>query len=480
MDDLLPRLKANYAMRIDHLGIKNIWFYLIHSVFLLLILCNYSYGQSDMIIDHRYAHLGVLKSIPGQWIDSAKTKLHIRYEHTSHGSQITGGMASLDAFMGGDGIYVYSNNGGEDILDLHDIYQSDLSAGEFTWQQKTRDYLDDPENQDCNIVMWSWCQILGHDGDKDPGYCSKMEELILEYGPGGSEILKGDRTVPVQFIFMTGHVNGQGEEGKTNQNNNYIRNHCRTNNRILFDFADIESYDPDGNYFLDKYCHDNCVYNDQGSDDGNWATEWIEGKVEMTSTGDIAHNEPNGGDWYQSSAAHTHPVNANMKAYAAWYMFARMAGWQPSGSSVLVDSIYIYPEGGLGKIDSDEGTLQLYADVFPDSATVKTIAWSAFNGEGSATIDENGLLTAVENGIVYAVAIAEDASGVSDTLKIIITHQIKEVESLILSTLNNQSVISSGDSIQVLAEILPVDADSQRVELIVEPITGTATVTVDN
>ena len=154
------------------------FFLLILSGFLDVTLVN---AQTDMIIDHRYARLDVLKGIPSEWIDSAKKNLHIRYEHTSHGSQITSGMTNLDAFMGGSGVYIFENNGGQGILDFHDVYDSDLSAGENTWQQKTRDYLDDAANQDCNVVMWSWCQILGHDGDEDPGYCSKMETLIAEY-----------------------------------------------------------------------------------------------------------------------------------------------------------------------------------------------------------------------------------------------------------------------------------------------------------
>ena len=89
-------------------------------IYLMTLVINMS-AQSDMIIDHRYARLEVLKSIPSNWIDSAKNILHIRYEHTSHGSQITSGMANLDAFMGGNGVFVYANNGGHGVLDLNDI-----------------------------------------------------------------------------------------------------------------------------------------------------------------------------------------------------------------------------------------------------------------------------------------------------------------------------------------------------------------------
>lgn len=107
--------------------------------------------------------------------------------------------------------------------------------------------------------------------------------------------------------------------------------------------------------------------------------------------------------------------------------------------------------------------------------TLQTIIWSVVDGSGSASIDENGLLHAIENGTVYAVVLAQDGSGISDTLEISITNQITEVESVTLSFSGGQNIIVSGDSIQVITEILPVDADNQLIELVIEPITGTAT-----
>jgi hypothetical protein len=287
-----------------------------------------SYAQ-DMIIGHNQAHLEDLKSVPVEWIDSVKAKLKVAYFHTSHGSQITTGMEPLDAFMGGDGIYVRSEDREEEgTLYYEDKYGWDLSANENEWPQITRDWLDDTANADINVVIWSWCQIQGHDGGEDPGYCSRMEELIAEYSLGGTKITSGERVEPVQFVFMTGHVNGQGEGGSTDVINTYIRDHCVANKRILFDFADIEVYDPDDNYFLDDYVDDSCNYLIGGERTGNWAMEWAEGKVIMDGKDDVAHSEPNGGQWYDCESDHTHALNGNLKAYAAWYMFARMAGWE--------------------------------------------------------------------------------------------------------------------------------------------------------
>ncbi|MDP2362726.1 MAG: T9SS type A sorting domain-containing protein, partial [Ignavibacteria bacterium] len=101
-----------------------------------------------------------------------------------------------------------------------------------------------------------------------------------------------------------------------NQRNEQIRNYCLTNSKVLFDFADIESYDPDGNYYLDKYANDNCDYDSDGNGslDKNWAIDW-----QNSHTINV--------DWYDCSAAHSQALNGNLKAYAAWWLWAKLAGW---------------------------------------------------------------------------------------------------------------------------------------------------------
>jgi hypothetical protein len=113
---------------------------------------------------------------------------------------------------------------------------------------------------------------------------------------------------------MTGHVNGTALDDNYCERNQQIRDYCIANDKILYDFADIESYDPDGNYYGDKLVNDNCDYDSNGDGvvDRNWAVDWQN-----------AHP----GEWYDCPAAHTQPLNANMKAYAAWWLWARLAGW---------------------------------------------------------------------------------------------------------------------------------------------------------
>jgi hypothetical protein len=133
-------------------------------------------------------------------------------------------------------------------------------------------------------------------------YLSQMETLEAEY-PN------------VKFVYATGRTRAAGAfETYDAVCNAHIRDYCVTHNKILYDFYDIESYDPAGNYYGDKWVDENCDYDSNGDriKDRNWAIDW-----------ENAHP----GEWYQCEAPHTQPLNANIKAYAAWWLMARLAGW---------------------------------------------------------------------------------------------------------------------------------------------------------
>lgn len=254
----------------------------------------------DMIIDHRCINLG---SIPQEWITAARQQLHIAYAHTSHGSQLTEGMTGLVGF--GGAAYAWNNGGRDGALDLHDYAMAgDLgNPDRTTWADRTRTYL--AANSDVNVIVWSWCGQVSSATEADINtYLTLMSALEADFPQ-------------VKFVYMTGHLDGTGLTGNLHLRNEQIRSYCTTNNKILYDFADIESYDPDGVYYGDKIPDDNCDYDSDGngSRDRNWANEW-----------QSAHTE--GVDWYYCTAAHSRPLNGNMKAYAAWWLWARLAGWE--------------------------------------------------------------------------------------------------------------------------------------------------------
>jgi hypothetical protein len=278
------------------------------------------------IIDHRCVDLAL---VPTQSIRDAKSTLRIAYGHTSHGSQIIDGMNGLDAFEGGTGLYAWNNDGSGGALQLRDspfAGADDLGAPDRTaWAAATETYLN--ANPDINVIIWSWCgQVGGTVEEIDQDYLARMNSLEIQF-PG------------VRFIYMTGHLDGTGPNGEVHLRNEQIRAFCRDNGKWLFDFEDIESYDPDGNYYLDRLVTDACSYDANGNGvvetlqddpatpltdesdptiaingDRNWAIDW-------------QNSHP--GEWYDCGAAHSVSLNANRKAYAAWWLWARLAGWNP-------------------------------------------------------------------------------------------------------------------------------------------------------
>ncbi|MHA1198382.1 MAG: hypothetical protein ACTSQF_03425 [Candidatus Heimdallarchaeaceae archaeon] len=255
-----------------------------------------------VIANHSVVNMVRNDQIPDSVIINAKNTLHIAYQHTSHGSQIIDGMNALPAFKEGNG-------GTTDLYDYNSTFLHDgamPSVGDVGypgWDNATRDYLDAPANADCNVIMWSWCGQASSQTEQTmiDHYLAPMTQLESEYPD-------------VMFVYMTGHVDGSGLEGNLHLRNEQIRDHCISNNKILFDFADIESYDPDGNYYGDKYVTDNCDWDD-GEDSSNWALDW-----QATHTEDV--------DWFSCSCAHSQALNGNQKAYVIWWLWAKLSGWE--------------------------------------------------------------------------------------------------------------------------------------------------------
>jgi hypothetical protein len=264
-----------------------------------------------------------ISAIPASAVETAKADLVIAYNHTSHGSQLITGMNAIEAFPDFAGRYAWSQTGDAGSLELRDggIGGSvpDLSQGDYVdgngdtpWVVSTRSYLD--AHPEVNVIMWSWCSINGHDARR---YVDNMEKLIAEY-PG------------VSFVFMTGHAEGQGEDltpGSVHYNNELIRRHCEANGRILYDFAAIESYNPDGAYFWDLEMYDNLNY-----DGGNWAVQWIAAHPGHMLTRLTTGIGVDGYGGCQGTAHSDSPQEANLngvlKGIAAWHLFARLAGWE--------------------------------------------------------------------------------------------------------------------------------------------------------
>jgi uncharacterized protein YjdB len=87
----------------------------------------------------------------------------------------------------------------------------------------------------------------------------------------------------------------------------------------------------------------------------------------------------------------------------------------------------------MAAITTDKGTYQVTAAIQPADATDKSLTWVITNGMGKASVNSSGLVTAVSNGTVTVKASANDGSGISGTLDIIITNQKVLITSIVLT-----------------------------------------------
>ena len=271
-----------------------------------------------IIIDHTTTNINAIST---SCINQIKSSLHIAYSYTSHGTQIMAGLDALQAYnsnlysysLGGNpsqldlkGYYGYGNADGFDTGGCYDL--SDCNGAGII--DPTTQFLDSSRGSSINVIMWSWCDIAGHD---IAGYLNSMKTLITEY-PN------------VKFVFITGHANGGGEGDSSDSQNDIIRNFintnsfCNTHQCILFDFADIENYDPDGNYFLNKDVDMALNYNG-----GNWGDQYLSRHPTGTNA-DLTNLLSDDYGCAHSDTSHGAYLNCALKGQAAWYMFAKIEG----------------------------------------------------------------------------------------------------------------------------------------------------------
>ncbi len=245
-------------------------------LFLFLMMPPVLASSPDAVIANHEA-ADDFDTIPASYFDVVRESCRLFYGHTSHGSQVVSGLQLLED---------------EDpyLCALPPLVETgdDLGHNGYTgWVQPTRDYLD--ANPDCTMVMWSWC---GGCSDNTPtgiaAYLNAMSMLEGEYPD-------------VVFVYMTGHLDGSGPLGNLRQNNDRIRDYCRTHGKVLYDFADIESWSPDGHYH--PYEDDSC----------SWCGDWC---VDM--------------DCPSASCAHSHAYNCYRKGKAFWWLLAAVHGWKTS------------------------------------------------------------------------------------------------------------------------------------------------------
>ncbi len=119
---------------------------------IVLILFSSKLCSQAIIVDHTCTDLS---SIPSEYLDLARTTLHIGYGHTSHGSQLVTGMTAIKDDKGID--YAFSSSQVDNSLELREDLDGDV--GYYPqWVDVTNSFLARDGYERFNIIMvlvWS-------------------------------------------------------------------------------------------------------------------------------------------------------------------------------------------------------------------------------------------------------------------------------------------------------------------------------------
>lgn len=269
-----------------------------HYMYLPIVTGARGIAPAAIIVDHRHTDVS---AIPTRWIDAAR-QLTVHYAHTSHGSQVLTGLNWLEArnamynvniedsgevihpqVSGALNIYDGNNYPGNTYI-TPDMYWESASGLSHTTSVVETGWFD--------ISLWTWCgQMSSYSADQVQEYLDQLTALRAN-------------NPQVQFVFYTGHTDGEAPGSTLWRNNDLVRQYVREHGGVLFDFADIESYDPDGNFYPTV------------SDACEWCDDWCAANPSHFACQSV----PN-------YCAHTNGLQCTLKGQAFWYLLARLSGW---------------------------------------------------------------------------------------------------------------------------------------------------------
>lgn len=262
-------------------------------IFLLPISILNTVNAQGFVINHLNTNVD---QIPDSVITKVQENYRLIHGHLSHGWQIDDGLDSLEVIYPKLAAEIgnYELPRVNNTLNVMYYY---AAFGAYWYDGGAailRNYLN--ANSSINVAVFSWCRDLDeYTADFVQAYLDTLSNLELDY-PN------------IHFVYSTGNAQSNGDVGLLRfNNNNLIRNYCINNEKILYDFADLDSW----------------WYNPE--------TQAWEGSSYIINDIDVPVEHP---QFHIELWHHTTVESGIQKAKAFWYMLARLTGWNEETVSI--------------------------------------------------------------------------------------------------------------------------------------------------
>jgi len=345
--------------------------------YILLLLLTFNLFAQGFVIDHNCT---AIDQIPSNVIDDVQQNIRWQYAHTSYGHQLTCGLElletsdpSLDVDIGymylpvtTGALCTYDGTEGFNAPGLCCTYIEPVGywLGEQgqSWTRATLDH-----NPTINVSAWSWCDQLDEYTEAEvQTYLDAISMFEAEYPD-------------VTFIYFTGSAHADGAFGYNRHlRNDMIRNYCVANNKVLFDFEDIDCwYNGVMNYYI------------------------LNGDT-IPLQHDAFYN-PDG-------CGHANDLCGIEKGKATWWMMAKLSGWQGTSSSAL--NLKVFLEGSM-----NISTMNTYLNInglIPLSQPYNITPWNYSGNEVVTSIPNSSVV----DWILIELRDAPDAASANSSTRI--------------------------------------------------------------
>jgi len=261
--------------------------------FLLMILpCLSNARNALLVVDHTCTYLN---QIPMLWIDSAQSVIKWHYATTSDGEQIRYGLDSLELALPVynvelgkkylpyvlDALNIFFGNEGTTYIEPQQYWST------TTGMNLTRAVL--LHNPRINVSSFSWCTQL-----------SSATEAYVDAYLDSMTVLENEFP-NVTFVYQTSNARSEGAAKNRSLRNKQIRDYCIANNKVLFDFEELD-----------------CSWFNPATQEWEYYMILLNGVYYPARHPQYSLSEV---------VAHTTWTNCKQKAKATWWMMACLAGW---------------------------------------------------------------------------------------------------------------------------------------------------------